>query len=315
MRAASAWPIALAMLLSTAQQGAGALQAQLQGAPAAAGASSTAGESASSGTVTCSATTGAPPIRTAEPVSVPLYCLEGKLLVFRQSGILRYACLNAPPQSATSAGHKWPLLVYLHGSITTPESLYLEGHNMLQLHNSYVLSGDPQVQGFFILSPEGRRATPWSATGPDAPVTGTGFHWDEWYRDSASNLDAAAIDHFVDEVVATGKIDPKRIYVFGWSNGAYMARLYGNWRGDRIAAIGQYTGANPWSRTPCPVPVQATRKVPLILLRNLCDALVPCPTTATWINTLKTLGWPFEYHNLDTAVRITTQAQCAQSCS
>lgn len=43
---------------------------------------------------------------------------------------------------------------------------------------------------------------------------------DEWFRDPAENLDVKAIDHFLDEVVATGRVDPKQIYVMGWSNGA-----------------------------------------------------------------------------------------------
>jgi predicted esterase len=248
---------------------------------------------------------------------VPLYCEQGKLLSFRQDGILRFACLNAPQRSkgGKAGGNKWPLLIYLHGSITTPESLYLEGHHLFTLHETYNLSGDPKVQGFYILSVEGRRATPWPASGGMGPVTGTGFHWDEWYRSSSANLDAAAIDHFLDAAVATGKIDPARIYAFGWSNGAYMAMLYGNWRGDRIAAIGQYAGADPWSRTPCPVAVQATRKVPLVLLRNLCDHLVPCSTTATWVDTLTALKWPFEFHNLDSAGSISSKTACPQECS
>lgn len=58
--------------------------------------------------------------------------------------------------------------------------------------------------------------------------------WDEWYRNPTDNLDALAIDHFLDEVVARGLVDTDRIYVFGWSNGAYMAALYGMWRANRI---------------------------------------------------------------------------------
>jgi poly(3-hydroxybutyrate) depolymerase len=267
---------------------------------------------------TVCAATGAPPIRTDEPATIPLYCSQGKLLSFRQNGVSRYACLNAPAQvrrEAASAGRKWPLLVYLHGSLTTPESLYLSGRNLFRLHDTYDLSGDPQVKGFYVLSPEGRRATPWPAEGGNGPVTGSGFHWDEWYRSSTENLDALAIDHFLDETVAAGRIDPKRIYVFGWSNGAYMTVLYANWRSGRIAASAQFAGADPWSRTPCPVPVQATRKVPLVLLRNLCDHLVPCPTTAAWVDTLTGLGWPLEVHNLDLQGAITAAKDCVPSCS
>ena len=264
----------------------------------------------------CSAD-GAPPIRTDSPATIPLYCDRGRLLSFRQKGAARYACFNPPAQSqrGTTAGRTWPLLVYLHGSLTTPESLYLSGRNLFALHDTYVLSADPRVQGFFVLSPEGRRATPWPSSGSDGPVTGTGFHWDEWDRNPSQNLDALAIDHFVDEALATRLIDPKRIYVFGWSNGAYMAVLYSNWRSDRIASAGQFAGADPWSRTPCPVAVQATRQVPLVLLRNLCDQLVPCATTTGWVDTLTQLGWPFEFHNLDLQGGITTETACVPACS
>jgi len=252
--------------------------------------------STTSTTPTCSAD-GAPPIQTAKPVTVPPVCKQGKRLSFDQDGIHRYACLNLPPQAQTNppAGAKWPLLIYLHGSRTMPDSLYLEGKNLFALHDQYQLSRDPAVKGFIILAPEGRRATPWPASDFQ---TGTGFHWDEWYRNSAENLDAEAVDHFLDEVIATGKVDPRQIYVFGWSNGAYMSALYGIWRSDRIAAIGQYAGGNPWSRPPCPVNFTYTRKVPLFLMRNLCDAAVPCSTTSDWITTLKQEDWPFEYRSL-----------------
>jgi len=261
--------------------------------------------------VPCSAD-GAPPFTTVEPVTIPLLCPQGRLLSFDQDGVRRYACLNLPAQARLepSNGRKWPLLIYLHGSRTTPESIYLSGRDLFDLQDVYPLSDDPAVQGFILLSPEGRRATPAES------ITGTGFHWDEWYRNPTENLDALAVDHFLDEVVAQELVDPDRIYVFGWSNGAYMSELYGMWRSDRIAAIGQYAGANPWSRTPCPVPIPEGRKVPLVLLRNLCDALVPCATSSEWIDDLTELDWPFEYHNLSLRGRIVSpDRSCVQECS
>lgn len=267
-------------------------------------------------TPTCSTTDGTPPLQTANPpVTVPPDCKQGKRLSFEQDGLRRYACLNLPPQAqgaAAPAGARWPLLIYLHGSRTMPDSLYLEGKNLLALHDQYPLSKDPAIKGFIILSPEGRRMVPWAA--PDFQ-TGTGFHWDEWYRNSTENLDARAVDHFLDEVIATGKVDPRQIYVFGWSNGAYMAALYGVWRGDRIAAIGQYAGGDPWSRPPCPVAFTYTRKVPLFLMRNLCDAAVSCSTTSSWIATLKQTDWPFEFRSLDLKGNaVSPDSPCAASC-
>ncbi len=52
-------------------------------------------------------------------------------------------------------------------------------------------TGAPPIQ---TKAPEGRIATPYAS---DTFETGTGFHWDEWYRDASQNLDAQAIDHFL----------------------------------------------------------------------------------------------------------------------
>jgi len=249
---------------------------------------------------------------TVAPVTVRPYAPRGRVLSFAQDGITRYACLHLPRQAQDPDGHdrKWPLVVYLHGSRTTPESLYTLGRHLFDFHDTHVLSDDPDVRGFVLLAPEGRRAAPWSSP------TGTGFHWDEWHHSPSSNLDALAIDRFIDETIATGRVDPRRIYVFGWSNGAYMAALYGVWRGERIAAIGQYAGGDPWTRPPCPVPMTYTRRVPLVLLRNLCDALVPCKDTSAWIQTLTSMGWPFAYHDLDLHGRITSPGRtCDERCS
>lgn len=259
---------------------------------------------------------GAPPFRTLQPATLRPTAYDSSILSFDQQGSTRYACLHRPRQAEEwrrdAARPRWPLLIYLHGSLTTPDSLYSFGRDLLDLHHTFNLSDDPNVRGFALLAPEGRRAQPWPA---DGPQTGAGFHWDEWHRNPADNLDALAIDHFVDQVVAGGQVDPRRIYVFGWSNGAYMAALYGNWRSERIAAIGQYAGADPWSREPCPLPPQYTRKTPLVLLRNLCDQLVPCAATSAWIATLTQLDWPFVAYSLDRSGRITTASECDSRCS
>lgn len=276
---------------------------------------SSAGSSAAADTnrATCSSD-GAPPMPLIQPVTVRPTAHQGSVLSFDQHGTMRYACLNLPQQAAAepNAGRQWPLLIYLHGSLTTPDSLYWFGRQLFQLHHHYPLSSDPAIQGFIVLSPEGRRAKPWRS---DGPQTGAGFHWDEWHRNPADNLDALAIDHFVDQVVATGRVDPRRIYVFGWSNGAYMAALYGVWRSERIAAIAQYAGADPWSRSPCPVPLRYDRQTPLVLLRNLCDRLVPCAASSAWIATLTEQGWPFKAYNLDLRGNITAASACDQRCS
>ncbi len=254
----------------------------------------------------CTAT-GTPPIQTVEPVTERPSCKDGKVLSFDQAGVTRYACLNLGDGAA-----KLPMIVYLHGSLTTPDSLYLAGRDLFALSRDYPLSTHPGIKGFILLSPEGRRAQPWEGEGAH---TGTGFHWDEWQRDPATNLDVQAIDHFIDEVVATGAVDEKQIYVFGWSNGANMAVLYGAWRSERIAAVAQYAGTDPWQRPPCPVDMPSGRRVPLTLMRNMCDALAQCPATSSWSSTLEGLNWPFQRVDLALRGRKTAPTtQCVQSC-
>jgi len=256
--------------------------------------------------------TGAPPFRTVQPENVPLRCEDGEQLLWKQGEVTRHACLNLPAAAKGQEG-TWPLLVYLHGSLASPMSLYTLGKELFELRNDFQVSGDAAVKGFILLAPEGRAADPWSGTGG----TGAGFHWDEWFRDPEQNLDVQAVDHFLDEVVRTGKVDPARIYVFGWSNGAYMSVLYGAWRADRIAAVGQYAGGDPWSRSPCPVAMPAGRQVPLMLLRNLCDDLVPCEATSQWIQTMEGEHWPFAYESLGPlgeAVSPTTACTPAAEC-
>src|SRR3546814_11813737 len=54
-----------------------------------------------------------------------------------------------------------------------------------------------------------------------------------------ANVDAAAIDHYLELVLAQGKVDTRRIYIMGWSNGSAMATLYGLNR-PQIAAAAIY---------------------------------------------------------------------------
>ncbi|MFC5742622.1 hypothetical protein [Dyella tabacisoli] len=259
---------------------------------------------------TCSAT-GTPPLETVEPVTERPACKEGQVLSFDQDGVTRYACLNQPPH-AIDGTSTWPMIVYLHGSMTTPDSLYRAGHELFKLSGSYPLSAHGNAKGFILLAPEGRRAKAWASEGPH---TGTGFHWDEWQRDPAKNLDVQAIDHFIDQAVSTGLVDAKQIYVFGWSNGADMAVLYGAWRADRVAAVGQYAGTDPWQRAPCPVDMPSGRQVPLTLLRNMCDALATCSATSSWSDTLEKRSWPLQRVNLTLDGKDAgPNAQCVQSC-
>jgi len=160
------------------------------------------------------------------------------------SGSERYACLYEP--KSAGADNPLPLVVFLHGSIASADSVLATG---LRGRTETADLGNAKP-GFILLAPEGRETTHYYP-GTDAK----GLGWDNWYRQLSAagdvaisgatwkeNPDAAAIDHFVDEEVGTGKVDRKRIYVMGWSNGAAMAILYALER-PQIAAAAVYSRA------------------------------------------------------------------------
>lgn len=222
-------------------------------------------------------------------------------------GTERYACLFEPPQ--VSASKPLPMVVWLHPSLLPVISVQW-WTDLLKHHKDDDLSGDPQRPGFIVLAPAGRNTShyyPW----PDDNGTG----WDNWYRQFSKtdvtvdgktykeNVDAAAIDHFIEAEVRTGKVDRSRIYVSGWSNGAAMAYAYGLSRPD-IAAVGVFSSPNPYHMDPdaCPqTPVAAAPRndaeieifnpgAATYQVHNNCDIVGLCPNSLSLEDQLRGAG-------------------------
>lgn len=203
------------------------------------------------------------------------------------SGEARNACLINP--AGASAQHPLPLLVYLNPSLfsadkTTPLTGFATDAA------SADLTGDPARKGFILLMPEGRDTHHYYPFPDD-----TGVGWDNWYRNldrsSASlNVDVATIDHFIAAVKDMGIVDPKRVYLSGWSNGAAMAQLYAlNTPG--IAAAAVYSSPDPFSDVDDPgaqTPF-ATALTPLMDIHNQCDIIGICQTGTKFHQTLAKL--------------------------
>jgi predicted esterase len=242
------------------------------------------------------------------------------------NGDARYACLYEPPRAAERS--PLPLLIYLHPSETSAYSVFVTG--LVGLTDKVMLGTNP---GFILLAPQGRY-TAHRYPGYDSNALG----WDNWYRQLTAagavaegkgsyseNADAASIDHFVDEVIATGKVDRRRIYVTGWSNGAAMALLYALNR-PWIAAAAVYSAPDPFSAlfdacTQTPVAttpsgdgqLQVTNpRVPLMHVRNDCDIGGICPNGTRFAARVRALGGNVEDVIIDSSE--TQVASCDNSC-
>src|SRR5262249_45565813 len=107
----------------------------------------------------------------------------------------------------------------------------------------------PFQNGFLLAAIQGRNLH-YPNGNPD------GAHHDVYYRSLASpsaNPDFRNLHRFIDATVAAGGVDRQRIYVMGWSNGAFFGQEYAIARhdqptpgGNRIAAAVAYAGADPF---------------------------------------------------------------------
>ncbi|MHB8381443.1 MAG: alpha/beta hydrolase family protein [Candidatus Binataceae bacterium] len=243
------------------------------------------------------------------------------------SGEERYACLYKP--FFAGKNNPLPLLVFLHGSVATADSVKLTG--LVDLIGKTDLGG--QKPGFILLAPQGRYTSHFYP-GADA----TAFGWDNWYRqlspqgdvtvagaDYPENADAAAIDHFVSELSAEGIVNSDRIYLTGWSNGAAMAILYAMNR-PWVAAAAVYSAPDPFGAfsDSCPQEPEADGTtgnsqlhvfnplVPLMHVRNACDIGGICPNGEMLAAQVRKMGGSIDDVILDASgARVTS---CDDSC-
>jgi poly(3-hydroxybutyrate) depolymerase len=197
-------------------------------------------------------------------------------------GTTRYACFYLPP--AASAAAPRPLLIWFHGSGGTSDGTY-DTTRLRAKAETYDVSGDAGRPGFALLSIQGRNLHWPTLTPEDGPKH------DLYYRDFGSpstNPDFANVDAFIDELTDAGRIDPARVYVSGWSNGARFAQSYaiarhdaGTPGGHHVRAAAVYSGTDPFN-TPNPGLVPECRmatyprsNVPIYVVSRTCDIL-PC---------------------------------------
>jgi hypothetical protein len=257
-------------------------------------------------------------------------CLHGRRLGPWKdaNGNDRYACLWEPHRAGSTKG--LPMVVYLHPSLFGPETV--AETDLLLYQNDTSLSADASA-GYIVLAPMGRSILHHYPR-PDEK----GLGWDNWYRQLnpggavtagealyLPNVDGAAIDHFVGEEESSGKIDPDRIYVVGWSNGAAMAYLYGLNR-PNIAAAAIYSAPDPFGALddPCPQrptggpPADAAQievfnpSLPAMHIHNSCDIAGLCPNAERMAAQTRSAG--IEVRDVIIDFTQTPANQCTPAC-
>lgn len=206
------------------------------------------------------------------------------------NGDTRAACIFYPP-----VAHRTPLVVALHPLGGSADWVY----------DNSLLRAKAASTPFALISDQGRVLP----VGPGYPPL---TEHETFYRKSDAP-DYRALDTLIDNAVATGRIDPTRIYLVGWSNGGTFAAEYGILRnttptpgGNRIAAAAIYSGADPYSNTsttqdPTCAMTPPASSLPIYIIHRSCDARIACDTAqwtefglppgknvTSWVKTLRT---------------------------
>ncbi len=183
---------------------------------------------------------------------------EGHVQLKLQVGGLERRCLvQLPP--AYDRRKLVPLVIMLHGMGGTAANAMRETG----------WSAKADTEGFIVAYPEGTRpdaSKPPSLRGnPQAWNDGSG----RFYAAEHNVDDVAFLRVLIEKLSADSAVDPRRIFVAGFSNGASMAFRAGAELADRIAAVAPHSGAN-WTEV-----VQPARGISLCYLTGTADTLNP----------------------------------------
>ena len=129
----------------------------------------------------------------------------------------------------------WPLVVLLHGFTATGD-----------LQNYYLgLSARVSLRGFILVTPNGT-LTPKNTTGEKGRKLDNLPFWNA--TDACCDFGKTAVDdagyltRVIEEVKAKYNVDTKKIYIFGHSNGGFMANRMACEMGEQIAAVASLAG-------------------------------------------------------------------------
>ncbi|MGH7296002.1 MAG: hypothetical protein ACRELB_13760, partial [Polyangiaceae bacterium] len=218
----------------------------------------------------------------------------------------RAYCLYSPPTA--SAASQRPLVVFLHGSGGSADDVY-DATSLRAKAPTFDLVGGGTRTGFFLASDQGR-----NVANPNGDLGAAPRH-DIYFRDLASpskNPDVRAIDHLIDSIASGGAVDPARIYLVGWSNGAFFAALYALARystptpgGFEVAGATVFAGGDPFDDArdgddgACSYRPYPQAPAAIYVIHRGCDSAVACDASqnqqfsnppgydvADWVTTL-----------------------------
>jgi polyhydroxybutyrate depolymerase len=165
-------------------------------------------------------------------------------------GVERSYYMHEPAQSLPGAR---PLVLVLHGG----------GGNGVISAKMSGFNPKADAEGFLVVYPNGS-----GRFGEDRLLTWNAGHCCAYAMRERIN-DVGFISDLIDELVRRDRVDPKRVYVTGMSNGGMMSFRLGRELSHKVAAIAPVVGAMFGDETPPAMPM------PVLMFNSRTDKAVP----------------------------------------
>lgn len=144
------------------------------------------------------------------------------------------------------------------------------------------------AKGFVLAAPQGivQSVTVGSQTVPNVA-------WDPYRSKADGNIDLPLLEAIRDELAASGSLDTKRMFTFGYSQGGYMSFRFGMDNAATMSCTGVLAAASPLGNG---LSASAARKIPVALQIGTGDSAIG-NARATKAD-LEGKGFPLDYHEI-----------------
>jgi hypothetical protein len=124
--------------------------------------------------------------------------------------------------------------------------------------------------------------------------------WDAYNSAAGGNIDLPFLEQLRTQTQATGQVDAKKSFVFGYSQGGYMSFLYGMTDSTVLSCAGVLAASSPYGGgSGDPLIANAARKIPVALQIGTNDSAYGAAMTTQ--ATLMSKGFPVQYNAINGA--------------
>jgi polyhydroxybutyrate depolymerase len=200
---------------------------------------------------------------------------------------------GASTRTYNAGGRSRSVALFAPSTLTGPAPLVLLLHGNGDTNANFVAALGMQAKatasGFVFAAPQGVSQ---SFTYLGQPLSG--LSWDPYRSVAEGNIDLPLLDAIRADLGASSTVDPKRIFVFGYSQGGYLAFRYGMDASASLSCAAVIAAANP--RPGSGLVASAPRKVPVVLQIGTNDSAVSAARSTR--TELQNAGFPVQLNEI-----------------